>query len=45
MTVKTLHIKNPTPKLLEFVKKLQADKEAKLQVLDAKREKYFGEQK
>jgi hypothetical protein len=45
MTVKTLHIKNPTPKLLEFVKKLQADKEAKLQVLDAKREKYFREQK
>jgi len=45
MTVKILYIKNPTPKLLQFVKKLQANKEAKLQVLDAEREKYFGDRK
>ena len=28
--LKTLHIKNPSPKLLEFVRKLQSEKEEKL---------------
>ena len=45
MTLKTLHIDNPSSKVLDFVRKLQSDKEAKLKQLDAEREKYFAKKK
>ncbi len=45
MTLKTLHIDNPSAKLITFVRKLQSEKEVKLKQLDSEREKYFGTKK
>jgi len=45
MILKTLHIEKPSDKVLDFVRKLQSDKAAKLKQLDAVREKYFIEKK
>lgn len=41
MTNKVLHIKNPPQRLLDLVRKLQADKDAKKDALLASKSKYF----
>ena len=42
MESKTLHIKNPSNRLLNLVRKLQAEKEAKKEALLASKNKYFS---
>jgi|GEM_PF-3033272 hypothetical protein len=41
MTNKVLHIKNPSQGLLDLVRKLQAEKDAKKEALLASKAKYF----
>ncbi|MEJ2880166.1 hypothetical protein [Pedobacter sp. GR22-6] len=41
MTNKALHIKNPSQGLLDLVRKLQAEKDAKKEALLASKTKYF----
>jgi len=41
MTNKALHIKNPSQGLLDILRKLQAEKDAKKQALVASGDKYF----
>ncbi|QNN43417.1 hypothetical protein [Pedobacter roseus] len=45
MTLKALNIDKPSEKVLDFVRKLQSEKEAKLKKLDSEREKYFAKKK
>lgn len=41
MTNKALHIKNPSQGLLDLVRKLRAEKDAKKEALLASKSKYF----
>lgn len=45
MTLKTLHINNPSKGLLDLVKKLEADKDAKIKAVLADKSKYLSHSK